>query len=321
MIFLALTCAILVVACSTIRYSNSDGKTNEKSLGDLIRWGLERKTPEIVRIDLSDDYRQQDLESPDPYLVWIGHATFLLNTGENRILFDPIFSDRASFSTLVGPQRIIPPAMAISELPRIDAVLISHNHYDHLDTRSLEQLNKINPDTIFLVPNGDKVHLTRAGIVNVHEFDWWDSLRLRGMEFTFTPSQHWSSRTLFDRNKSLWGGWFVREDRYALFHAGDTGYSEDFVDIRKKLGNVDYAMIPIGAYYPRWFMSYQHVNPEEAVAIARDINANISFGMHWGTFVLTDEPIMEPKKRVEAAAALAGIDFRVPTPGMVYFLD
>ena len=144
---------------------------------------------------------------------------------------------------------------------------------------------------------------------------------MRKLELTFTPAQHWSSRSLFDRNHSLWGSWFVRDDNNTFFHAGDTGYSRDFVEIRKKLGDVDYAMIPIGAYDPRWFMSYQHVNPEEAVSIAKDMAAGVSFGMHWGTFILTDEPIMEPKQRLEKAAREGDIDFRVPVPGAVNRID
>ena len=314
---LAIACLVSMVACTSTRDSNSDGMTNDKSLGDLLRWGFGREKPEPVQIDLSTDYKSYNLYSPEPYLIWIGHATFLLNTGDARVLFDPVFSDRASPFSMVGPKRIIPPAMDISELPNVHLVLISHNHYDHLDQRSLIGLKKNNPKAKFLVPKGDKALLTGMGIENVFEFNWWESIAVRNLELTFTPAQHWSSRGLFDRNHSLWGSWFVRDANHSFFHAGDTGYSRDFVEIREKLGDVDYAMIPIGAYDPRWFMSYQHVNPEEAVTIAKDIGADVSFGMHWGTFILTDEPIMEPKQRLERAAYAEGVDFRVPVPGEV----
>ena len=316
-----MVCLVSMIACTSSRHSNSDGKTNDKSLGDLLRWGLGRERPAPVKIDLSSDYRNYNLDSTDPYLIWIGHATFLLNTGDSRILFDPVFSDRASPFSIVGPKRIIPPAMEISELPKVDIVLISHNHYDHLDRWSLIEIKKANPEAKFLVPQGDKALLIGMGIESVFEFNWWESISMRKLELTFTPAQHWSSRSLFDRNHSLWGSWFVRDDNNTFFHAGDTGYSRDFVEIRKKLGDVDYAMIPIGAYDPRWFMSYQHVNPEEAVSIAKDMAAGVSFGMHWGTFILTDEPIMEPKQRLEKAAREGDIDFRVPVPGSVNRID
>jgi N-acyl-phosphatidylethanolamine-hydrolysing phospholipase D len=193
-----------------------------------------------------------------------------LNSGGITILTDPVFSKRASPVRFAGPKRLIPPAIPLKELPKIDVITVSHNHYDHLDIASLKKLQDANPDALFLVPKGDKKLLLKKGIKNVEEFLWWEEVVFKGTKFTFTPVQHWSARGLRDRNKSLWGGWFMKSSERSLYHAGDTGYSEDFKETRKLLGSPDIAMIPIGAYAPQWFMSFSHVNPSEAIQIASD---------------------------------------------------
>ena len=215
---------------------------------------------------------------------------------------------------------MIPPAMRLKDLPKIDAVVISHNHYDHFDIWSLKKLSKLNPETVFMVPVGDQKRLIKAGVKNVIEMNWWESLDISNTTFHFTPVQHWSKRGLFDRNKSLWGGWFMQTDQLALYHAGDTGYSNDFKATYERLGAPDYSFIPIGAYDPRWFMQDSHVNPEEAVQIALDLNTPYSFGMHWGTFLLTDEPIVEPPIRLKQALNDQNLPpdfFRSPKPGQI----
>jgi L-ascorbate metabolism protein UlaG (beta-lactamase superfamily) len=215
---------------------------------------------------------------------------------------------------------MIPPAMTLNDLPKIDAVVVSHNHYDHLDIWSLKKLFKLNSETIFLVPTGDKKRLVKAGIRNVVEMNWWDIFRVSNTEFHFTPVQHWSKRGLFDRNKSLWGGWFIKSNDLALYHAGDTGYSSDFKTTYERLGAPDYSFIPIGAYDPRWFMQDSHVNPEEAVQIALDLKTPHSFGMHWGTFTLTDEPVLEPPARLKEALKKQNLEsdfFISPKPGEI----
>ena len=238
------------------------------------------------------------------------------------ILTDPIFSDRASPLRNIGPKRLIPPAIPLDELPSIDIVTVSHNHYDHLDIRSLKKLSKNNPKAIFLVPAGDEKLLKRKKIKNVYDFDWWKSIEHKGFEITFTPVQHWSKRSLFDRNKSLWGGWFFKHKDYSFYHAGDTGYSKDFIDTKVKLGSPKYAFIPIGAYDPEWFMAESHVNPEDAVQIMLDLEAEKSFGMHWATFVLTDEDTIEPKIRLEKAMMEhKGLEFTSVIPGTVINLE
>ena len=156
----------------------------------------------------------------------------------------------------------------------------------------------------------------------MYEFDWWESFKDKNFEFTFTPVQHWSKRSLFDRNKSLWGGWYITHSDYSMYHAGDTGYSDDFIETRKRLGAPKYAFIPIGAYDPEWFMSDSHVNPEEAVQIMLDLKAERGFGMHWATFTLTDEDTIEPKIRLENATSNSNsLDFISIVPGEVINLD
>ena len=279
-------------------------------------WG---KSPERVEIETSKQWQELVSDQTD-YAVWIGHATYLINNGDINILTDPIFSQRASPIGFAGPKRMIPPVMNLSDLPKIDAVVVSHNHYDHFDIWSLKKLSKLNPETIFMVPAGDQKRLIKAGVKNVIEMNWWESFKVSNTAFHFTPVQHWSKRGLFDRNKSLWGGWFMQTDNLALYHAGDTGYSSDFKTTYERLGAPDYSFIPIGAYDPRWFMKDSHVNPEEAVQIALDLKTAHSFGMHWGTFTLTDEPVLEPPVRLEKALIDQNLEpdfFRTPKPGEI----
>ena len=306
----------------TAEYKNSNGVALEKSINDMVRWMRSEQEPIITKIEISSEWKSIDLYNNDNYAIWIGHSTFLIKKEGLTILTDPIFSDRASPVRFIGPKRLIPPAISISELPKIDIITVSHNHYDHLDISSLRKLSKLFPEALFFVPQGDKRLLNKNNIKNVHEFDWWNSFKVKNFEFTFTPVQHWSKRGLFDRNRSLWGGWHIKHNDYSIFHAGDTGYSNDFVQTRLRLGAPKYAFIPIGAYDPEWFMSDSHVNPEEAVQIMLDLEAEKSFGMHWATFTLTDENTIEPKIRLEnATMKLDNLDFTSLVPGDVINLD
>jgi len=280
-------------------YKNTNGKAINKPLKDLLKWQLNKAKTNIGIIDISEDWKNFDLNEHDNYFIWIGHSTFLIKKRGITILSDPVFSDRASPLKNFGPKRLIPPAIPIQSLPHIDIVTISHNHYDHLDIDSIKKIYNKNLDTIFLIPMGDKDIFDNVNIRNTYEFVWWDSINVSGLEFTFTPVQHWSARGLFDRNDSLWGGWFIKDEDYSIYHAGDSGYSNDFKTTKAKLGSPKYAFIPIGAYDPEWFMSESHVNPEEAITIAKDLNATYSYGMHWGTFTLTSEDTIEPKERLE----------------------
>ena len=303
-------------------FKNTNGKALEKSLGQMLEWMGSDIEPEITKIKLSDQWETIDLLNDDNYVIWVGHSTFLIKKSGVTILTDPIFSERASPLKNFGPKRLIPPALQITDIPSIDFVTVSHNHYDHLDTRSLKEISTLHPNAIFLVPSGDLKLLKKNKINNVYEFEWWKSFKGKDFEFTFTPVQHWSKRSLFDRNKSLWGGWYIKHSDYSIYHAGDTGYSDDFKETRIRLGAPKYAFIPIGAYDPEWFMSDSHVNPEEAVQIMLDLQAEKGFGMHWATFTLTDEDTIEPKVRLENAISnLNNLDFISLVPGDVIDLD
>ena len=307
----------------TFTNTNQTFFESEKSLGEFLRWRFSRKGPEKIQIETSDQWKQLEEESKN-YAVWIGHSTYLLNNGDLTILTDPVFSKRASPFSWAGPKRLIAPAISLDELPRIDVVTVSHNHYDHLDIVSLKALYKLNPDALFLVAKGDKSLLIKSGIKNVKEFLWWEDFEIKNTVFTFTPAQHWSARSLKDRNKSLWGGWFMQLADLTVYHAGDTGYSNDFKETRSKLGSPDFAMIPIGGYDPRWFMSYHHVKPSESIQIALDLGVTRSVGMHWGTFILTDEDILEPAELIDKELKklnLADDFFTTPKPGELLSLS
>tara|TARA_Y100000992_G_scaffold102586_1_gene66712 strand:- start:197 stop:1162 length:966 start_codon:yes stop_codon:yes gene_type:complete len=301
-------------------YKNTNGKEIDKSIKDLIRWQRNQKKPILSSIDLSDEWMTSNLNKN--HTIWIGHSTFIIKLDNLTILTDPVFSDRASPFRRFGPKRLIPPSISLEELPKIDVVTISHNHYDHLDIRSLKKLSKINPDLIFLIPKGDLDIFKKRKITNVKEFVWWEDIKIDEFTFTFTPVQHWSARGLFDRNESLWGGWFMQGNKFSIYHAGDTGYSQDFIKTKDKLGSPKYAFIPIGAYDPEWFMSESHVNPEDAIRIMNDLEAEYSFGMHWGTFTLTAEDTSEPPERLIRALKENNLNnFDVLVPGEVIYLD
>ncbi|WP_455926166.1 MBL fold metallo-hydrolase [Pseudomonas putida] len=246
-------------------------------------------------------------------LTWIGHATALLQINGLNVLTDPVFSERASPVSFAGPARKTPPGMALADLPHIDVVLISHSHYDHLDTASVQALNR-QPGGAprFLVPLGLKAWMAGKGIDNVEELDWSDHTRVAGLDFWFVPATHWSARSYTDRNNTLWGGWALKAvpgaaTPYSVYFAGDTGYSADSSRLGTAFGCFDLALIPIGAYAPRWFMGPQHVDPQQAVQIFKDVGAKKAVGIHWGTFELTDEPLDEPPHKLREAAQAAGL--------------
>ena len=260
-----------------------------------------------------------------PAVTWIGHATALVQAGGLNLLTDPIFSDRASPVSFVGPRRAQPPGVALSQLPHIDVVLVSHNHYDHLDEPSVVALNQqAGGPPLFIVPLGLKAWLAERGITNALELDWWQSHRIGPTEIHLVPVQHWSGRWLHDRMHTLWGGFAVFSPSLHWYFSGDTGYSRDFADVRQRLarrpggGDIDLALIAVGAYAPRWFMADQHVDPFESVRIHQDLGARQSMGIHWGTFELTDEALDQPPKdlaRARTAAGLSADDFFVLAVG------
>ena len=266
----------------------------------------------------------------DDTMTWIGHATALLQINGVNVITDPIFSGRASPFAFAGPKRRVPPGLALDELPHIDVVLISHSHYDHLDTASVEALNaQPGGAPLFLVPLGIKDWLAKKGITNAEELDWGDEISVAGLDLWFVPATHWSARSLTDRNETLWGGWVVKTPAGAahpvsVYFAGDTGYSNDFKRIGAAFGCVDLALIPVGAYEPRWFMGPQHVDPQQAVQIFEDVHAKKAIGIHWGTFELTDEALDEPPQKLAEATHEAGLPddaFTVLHHGQMIRLD
>jgi N-acyl-phosphatidylethanolamine-hydrolysing phospholipase D len=234
-------------------------------------------------------------------LTWIGHSTFLVQVNGLNVLTDPHFTERASPVGWAGPRRHSAPGLALEDLPPVDVVVISHNHYDHLDEGSVRRLARRHPAALFAAPLGLRRWLARRGVARAIELDWWQAHAEGGWTMTAVPAQHFSGRTPTDRNRTLWCGWVLETGGRRLYFAGDTGYSPDFADIGARFAPIDLALIPIGAYDPRWFMRPVHVNPEEAVRIHRDVGARWSVGMHWGTFRLTTEPMDEPPLKLQEA--------------------
>ena len=286
-------------------FENTDGTANEKSLVELLSlarayFNSPNDPNENFGFNVLDPNNQPDSERQ---VVWIGHSTLLVSIDGMHILTDPVFSDRASPFSFAGPKRVAPPALTAEQMPKLTAILISHNHYDHLDLPSLTELAKRQPKTFFLVPLGLKLLLNNNGITNVVELDWWQQTTIGEATFTATPLRHWSSRSQFDRNKTQWAGWMVNWPDYSFYFAGDSGYTEDFRVTQQRLGAPNLAALPIGAYEPRNFMRDSHMTPEEAVQALEDMDAAQAVAVHWGTFKLTIEPLAEPPKRLRAELA------------------
>jgi N-acyl-phosphatidylethanolamine-hydrolysing phospholipase D len=292
-----------------------------KSFAELMKWrfealrdGLPKPPREPTPVATPEIDRLQANHS-EASVTWIGHATALVQCGGLNVITDPVFSDRASPVSFAGPKRAQPPGIALADLPPIDVVLISHNHYDHLDVDSVRTISdRTNGHALVLVPLGLKAYLEQRGVRNVAELDWWDHRDVNGVEFHLVPVQHWSARSLGDRNETLWGGWAVFARDLRWYFSGDTGYTKDFEDTRAKLSShardgtlFDIALLAIGAYQPRWFMRAQHMDPAEAVQAHKDLGARRSLGIHWGTFQLTDEPLDAPPRDLAAARDAAGL--------------
>ena len=253
--------------------------------------------------------------------TWIGHATFLLQTHAGTVLTDPVFSRRVGPFNRLGPVRVRPPGIALEDLPAIDVVLLSHDHYDHCDHASLQQLWRRHAPLAF-TPLGNAPLLRAAGFSpeRIISLDWWQSHTTpAGLTVTATPARHWSNRLSGPRNGRLWSGFHLRTPDTSVLFTGDTAYDDEmFVNIHTRLGPPDLALIPIGAYLPRWFMKEQHCDPAEAVQIHRDLGARLSIGMHWGTFPLTDDGFADPPRELAAALVAAGLPpavFITPAPG------
>jgi L-ascorbate metabolism protein UlaG (beta-lactamase superfamily) len=287
---------------------------------DVLRWKLTSRAaawPE--RVEITPQPTPPRPADGGVTATWVNHSTFLLQTAGHTFLTDPVFSERVSPVSWAGPKRAHAPGVSFEALPQIDTVLLSHDHYDHCDAPSLRQLAREHRP-MFIAPLGHRALLESLGASRIVELDWWESHTLApDVTVTLTPAKHWSRRTMHGTNHRLWGGFYLRTATRRVWFAGDSGYDEHlFRSIPLRCGAPDLAMIPIGAYEPRWFMSAAHMNPAEAVQVHRDVGSRLSVAMHWGAFQLTDEAREAPAQALAAARAEAGLaadDFRVLQPG------
>jgi L-ascorbate metabolism protein UlaG (beta-lactamase superfamily) len=243
----------------------------------------------------------------DVTVTWVGHATLLIQLEGVNILTDPHWSDHASPVSFAGPRRVSAPGLSFEDLPPIHVVVISHDHYDHLDVATVKRLAAEHHPR-FLVPLGLKAWFADIGITDVEELDWWSRREERGLSFTCVPAQHFSGRTLWDRNRRLWSGWVIAGQAKRLYFAGDTAYFSGFKEIGERLGPFDLAAMPIGAYLPSVIMQPSHTTPEEALRGFADVRGERFVAIHWGTFDLAEEPLDEPPERLLAEARRLNLD-------------
>jgi N-acyl-phosphatidylethanolamine-hydrolysing phospholipase D len=238
-------------------------------------------------------------------ITWIGHTSFLIQIAGLNVLTDPIWSQRASPVQFVGPRRWVPPAVEFNRLPPIDVVVLSHDHYDHLDARTVSRIAERYPAVAWYAPLGLGAFLKQHGARDVNERDWWQESSIRDLRLTCVPAQHFSGRTLGRRNRTLWAGWTLRSPERSVFFAGDTALHPEFTAIGERCGPFELAILPIGAYEPRWFMGAVHMNPEDCIKAMSQLGNGqegkrlIMAASHWGTFKLTDEPMDEPPARMQ----------------------
>ena len=300
--------------CDGERFFNPHAR-DERSIGEVIAWQRTReKSPWPGAVPLT-------AYPPPPTSVaagrvavtHIGHATFLLRTADAVILTDPVFTSHAGPLGRFGPRRVRQPGIPLDALPPLDLIVVTHNHYDHLQPASLRGVaTRGTPSAVTSLGVGPL--LRKAGLARVTEFDWWQEAAVGSTRITCVPAQHFSARTPWDHNRTLWSGFVLRSGGVTIYFVGDTGYSPQFEEIGRRVPGIDVALVPVGAYEPRWFMKPVHVNPEEAVRIHRDVRPRVSVAMHYGTFQLTDEAIDAPLRALDAARAAHHIpptEFRV----------
>lgn len=308
------------------------GREAPRGRADLFRWLWQRLRHGRAPNPEPDDLPRAEPELAEPRVpaeadelrvTWVGQATFLVQMPGLTLLTDPMFSDRASPFGWAGPRRFSPPGLTLDALPPIDAVLISHDHYDHLDAPTVASLHDRFGDAVtWFTSLGYDDWFGRRGVSNVISMDWWDRTELAvdggTASITALPVRHWTRRRMFDARKRLWCSWSVEAAGRRLYFGGDSGYCPGFSEIGERAGPFDVALLPVGAYEPRWFMRPSHMNPEEAAQACRDVGAAAMVGMHWGTFRLTDEPPLEPPRRTRQAWSSLGLppdDLHIPALG------
>ena len=309
-----------------VRFFNPGQPSTDRGLTAMLRWKLAggaAKWPTSVPVTpAKPEARVAGLR-----VTMIGHATLLIQAAGKNILTDPIWSERASPFASVGPRRVTVPGVAFDDLPPIDMVLLSHCHYDHMDVATLRRLHAAHAPLLALPLGNDAI--VRAAVPDARCVvgDWWDRLDMgEGLSTTLTPAYHWANRWPTDVRMALWSGHFLDTPAGSVWFAGDTGYGDGaiFRQVPRRLAAPDLALIPIGAYEPRWFMAAQHVDPAEAVRILRDVEATRALGIHWGTFQLTDEAREAPRLALATALSAASIPprrFVAAAPGGVYEVD
>jgi L-ascorbate metabolism protein UlaG (beta-lactamase superfamily) len=295
-----------------------------RTVDEVRRWRrTRRKQPWPRRVD-DPPWAPPGRAADDSLAVtFIGHSTFLVQIGGLRVLTDPIWSERCSPVSFAGPRRARPPGQSLDALPGVDLLLVSHNHYDHMDLPTLRQVRQRWTPRV-ATGLGNARHLAKAGIHSAVELDWWQTTELAGARVTYVPAQHFSARGLYDRNRSLWGGFVVEANGAVIYFAGDCAWCPHFAEIGRRFPRIDLALLPIGAYEPRWFMRRHHIDPEEAVRAYLALGTRRGIGMHFGTFQLTDEAIDAPVLALREARDKAGVaesDFDVLAFGETRFFS
>ena len=304
------------------RFTNLDG-SKPRGLSVVLRWkvwerlaGKGRRSPDRAPVPTAAPDLALLAAPPATgeaaRITWLGHATFLVQLDGVSLLTDPVLRPALGPSIFGGIARNVPPAVPVEKLPAIDAVLVTHSHYDHLDLPTVERVRAPVVAGLGLASFFDARGLAAT------ELGWWSATDVRGVRVTFVPAQHWSRRGLFDTNRTLWGGFVVEGAHATIYHSGDTAWFSGFAEIGARFPRIDAALFPIGAYDPAWFMETQHLNPEQALRAFGDLGARTFVAMHWGTFKLADEPLDEPPLRLEAERLRLGLSrerVRVPAVG------
>lgn len=298
------------------KFHNLDARPNKKrSLKRFLKFMLGKdKSKWEPWVEIEQQAVPTTLSSD--FVQFINHSTALIRLGDLHILTDPIFSDRCSPIPFAGPKRVHQPGIKLEDLPQIDVILISHNHYDHLDLKTLKALQK-KDNPLILSGIGQAKFLSKEGFDHFQLFDWWQGTKIKETHFTFVPGQHFSSRGTFDRNKVLWGGFVIQSENKNIYFGGDTGYGSFVEHIANRYPKgFDLALIPIGAYLPQSIMKYVHINPEEAFKMHQQLKSRKSLGIHWGTFQLTLEARLDPVKSIESLKSnYQDNTFKVLEPG------